>query len=69
VLSRERVTRTSNETEADPVLHGLFIGDYFEVNANAGRVYVHYNANARHVRFIGEGFTIPQQDNYLVLRR
>jgi hypothetical protein len=65
VLSRRRVTKISNETEADPILHGLFIGDYFEVDANAGRVYVHFNANARQVPLLGEGVPIPQQDNYL----
>ena len=31
----------------------------------AGRAWVHYNANERHVALIGEGLPIPQQDNYL----
>ena len=68
MLRRTRVTHISNETEADPLLGGAFIGDYFQIDANAGRIYVHYNANERHVRFQGEGVPIPQQDNYLVVR-
>jgi hypothetical protein len=69
VMSRERVTKTSNATEADPVLHGNFIGDYFEINVNGDRVYVHYNANTRQVPFLGEGPPLPQQDNFLAVRR
>jgi hypothetical protein len=68
VLRRTRVTRPSNETEADPILHGTFIGDYFQIDPNAGRIYVHYNANYRHVALVGEGVPIPQQDNYLAVR-
>ena len=67
VRSRQRVSSISNETEADPILHGLFIGDYIELDANAGRLYVAYNANQRHVRLVGEGVPIPQQDNYLAV--
>jgi hypothetical protein len=67
VLRRIRVTKTSNETEADPIVGGTFIGDYIEVSANRGRAYVHYNANERHVRLFGEGLPIPQQDNYLTI--
>jgi hypothetical protein len=65
VAHRQRVTRISNETEADPILGGAFIGDYLEVTANRGKAWVHYNANERHVALIGEGLPIPQQDNYL----
>jgi hypothetical protein len=65
VASRQRVTSISNETEADPLLGGVFIGDYLEVTANRGRAWVHYNANERHVALLGEGLPIPQQDNYL----
>jgi hypothetical protein len=68
VLHRTRVTRISNEPEADPILRGVFIGDYFQIDANDGRVYVHYNANLRHVPLIGQGVPIPQQDNYLTVR-
>ena len=67
VLRRTRVTHISNEPEADPILHGTFIGDYFQIDANAGRVYVHYNANLRQVPLVGEGVPIPQQDNYLAV--
>jgi hypothetical protein len=65
VVKRQRLTRVSNETEADVALHGLFIGDYFEVFARRGVAYVHYNANYRHVRVLGLGVPVPQQDNYL----
>ena len=65
VVKRQRLTRVSNETEADVALHGLFIGDYFEVFARQGVAYVHYNANYRHVRVLGQGVPVPQQDNYL----
>jgi hypothetical protein len=65
VVKRQRLTPVSNETEADPFLIGQFIGDYFEVFARRGVAYVHYNANYRHVRVLGMGVPIPQQDNYL----
>ncbi len=55
-----------NEAEADPILGGSFIGDYFEVFAHRGRAYVHFNANYRKERLIGQGFKINQQDNFLV---
>jgi len=63
-----RVTRISNEPEADPILHGTFIGDYFQIDAKAGRVCIHYDANLRHVPLVGQGVPIPQQDNYLTVR-
>jgi hypothetical protein len=65
VTHRVRVTSVSNEPEADPLLGGFFIGDYIEVSAEGRAAYVHYNANQRHVRLLGEGVPIPQQDNYL----
>jgi hypothetical protein len=68
VVRRTRVTPISNEPEADPILGGAFIGDYFQIDPNAGRVYVHYNANLRHVPLVGEGVPLPQQDNYLVVK-
>jgi hypothetical protein len=68
VARRQRVTRISDETEADPILGGAFIGDYLEVTANRGVAWVHYNANERHVALIGEGIPVPQQDNYLARR-
>jgi hypothetical protein len=65
VTQRQRLTSLSNEPEADPVLGGLFIGDYIEVFANGGKALVHYNANYRQVQLLGEGVPVPQQDNYL----
>jgi hypothetical protein len=65
VVKRQRLTRVSNETEADVALHGQFIGDYFEVFARRGVAYVHYNANYRLVRVLGQGIPVRQADNYL----
>jgi hypothetical protein len=65
VVNRQRLTPVSNETEGDVALHGLFIGDYFEVFARRGVAYVHYNANYRLVRVLGQGIPVHQQDNYL----
>lgn len=65
VVHRSRVTPISNETEADPLLGGFFIGDYIEVSIDRGTAYVHYNANEQHQRLLGLGVPIPQQDNYL----
>lgn len=65
VVTRTRVTPFSNEPEADPVLGGSFIGDYFEVDVRAGQAYVHYNANHVSVPLLGEGRPVPQQDNFL----
>ena len=64
-MKRQRVTPTSNETEADPLLGGFFIGDYFDVHLLDHTAYVHYNANFRQVRLLGTGSPIPQQDNFL----
>jgi hypothetical protein len=64
-----RLTRPSNEPEADPILGGLFIGDYIEVFATERTAYAAYNANYRQVRLLeplgNEGIPVPQQDNYL----
>jgi hypothetical protein len=68
VTRRQRVTRPSNESEADPALGGFFIGDYIEVFAHRGTALVHYNANYRKQPTIGEGFAVNQQDNYLSRR-
>ena len=64
-----RVTSPSKEPEADPWIGGYFIGDYFEVFANAGKTLVHFNANYRQVRVLG-GPSLPtnQQDNFLTVR-
>jgi hypothetical protein len=66
IEQRHRLTTVSNETEADPVLGGLFIGDYFEVLAQRDHALTHFNANYRSIRLLDEGFPIPQQDNFLV---
>lgn len=60
-----RLSKPSNETEADPLLGGFFIGDYIEVFVNDGTAWVGYNANYRMEFLLGEGIPIPQQDNYL----
>jgi hypothetical protein len=65
VTRRQRLTSLSNESEADPVLGGFFIGDYFEVFAGGGRALVHYNANYRSIQLLNEGVPVPQQDNFL----
>ena len=69
----KRLTSSSNETEADPLLGGAFIGDYIEGTLVRNRFDVGANANYRKVPLLG-GFlngpdqpVIPvnQQDNYL----
>jgi hypothetical protein len=67
VQGRQRVTDVSNETEADPLLLGNFIGDYFEVFAHDGNVWVHFNANYRSIQWLGQGVPVPQQDNFLTV--
>jgi hypothetical protein len=65
----------SNETEADPLLGGVFIGDYIEGALYNQRFYVHYNGNWRQVPFLGGLANDPtqpvipvnQQDNYLAI--
>jgi hypothetical protein len=63
----------SNETEADPLLGGLFIGDYIEGVLIKNRYYVHYNANYRQMQILGffpplaSQFPLNQQDNYLAI--
>ena len=72
---QKRLTTSSNESEADPILGGLFIGDYIEAVLINNRLYVHWNANYRKVPLLG-GFAnqegqpvipINQQDNYLTV--
>jgi hypothetical protein len=65
VTDRQRLTSLSNESEADPSLGGLFIGDYIEVYAGGGEALVHYNANYRSIRLLGQGVPVPHQDNFL----
>jgi hypothetical protein len=61
----KRITPRSNETEADPLLGGFFVGDYFEVAQVKNRSYTAYNANYRQIPVLGVGFPVNQQDNYL----
>ncbi len=69
VGNSRRITKLSNEPEADPLLGGFFIGDYIEVFAYDKDVWVHFNANYRSVRLLGDfaedGVPVPQQDNFL----
>jgi hypothetical protein len=68
----KRLTSSSNETESDPVLGGVFIGDYIEGVLIKNRFYVGSNANYRKVPLLGGFFNAPdqpvfpvnQQDNY-----
>jgi hypothetical protein len=69
VARRQRVTKISNETEADPLLGGAFIGDYLEITANRGRAWVHHNANERHVALLGQGLPIPSRTTCAPLHR
>jgi hypothetical protein len=65
----------SNESESDPLLGGVFIGDYIEGTLLSGnRYYVHYNANYRQMPVLGifgppfsEAPPMNQQDNYLAI--
>jgi hypothetical protein len=69
----KRLTSSSNETEADPVIGGFFIGDYIEGVLINNRYYVGANANYRKVPLLGGFANAPdqpviaqnQQDNYL----
>jgi hypothetical protein len=68
----KRLTQSSNESEADPLLGGLFIGDYIEAVLIKNRLYVGSNANYRKVPLVGGFLNEPnqpvlpvnQQDNY-----
>jgi hypothetical protein len=63
----------SNESESDPLLGGVFIGDYIEGVLIKNRYYVHYNANYRQMQILGffpplaSQFPLNQQDNYLTI--
>jgi hypothetical protein len=66
----ERLTHPSNESEADPLLGGSFIGDYIEVFVHNHRALIHYNANYRSAKLLDGlvpvGVPVPQQDNFLI---
>jgi hypothetical protein len=64
----------SNETEADPLLGGFFIGDYIEGVLIKNRYYVGYNGNWRQMQVLGVAGPpfdaappMNQQDNYLAI--
>jgi hypothetical protein len=69
----KRLTSSSNETEADPLLGGLFIGDYIEGVLVKNHYFVATNENYRKVPLLGGFLNAPdqpvipvnQQDNYL----
>lgn len=71
----KRVSISSNETEADPLLGGFFIGDYIEAVLVNSRLYVHWNANHRKVPLLfgllhpegQQAHPLNQQDNYLTI--
>ena len=66
VTDRQRLTSLSNESEADPLLGGLFIGDYIEVYALLGaRRSCTTTPTIAALDCLTEGFAIPQQDNFL----
>jgi hypothetical protein len=69
VTKRQIVTtdgKMPNEPEADPLLQGIFIGDYIEVTAHKGTAYIGYNMNIRKaVMGLDVGESVKQQDNYL----
>jgi len=56
-----RITTASDEPDADPLLHGGFLGDYIQATASSGTIYLGYTAN-----YAQKG-TPPSygQDNYL----
>jgi hypothetical protein len=62
-----RITTAPNEPDADPVLGGHFIGDYFEVVATSGHAYLNFNLNTRSQQLLGTGQTIHQQDNFFAV--
>jgi hypothetical protein len=71
----KELTTATSESEADPLLGGLFIGDYIEAVLVGSRLHVGWNANYRKVPLLG-GFLnepnqpvipINQQDNYVTI--
>ncbi len=64
---RQRVTRVTNEPEADSTLGGIFIGDYIELFVDRGTAYVGFNANYAKKNLLGKGHPVAQQDDYLAI--
>jgi hypothetical protein len=71
----KRLTTSSNEPESDPLLGGVFIGDYLEAVLIKNRLYVGANENYRKVPLLGgflnapdqPVFPVNQQDNYVFI--
>jgi hypothetical protein len=47
---------------------GVFTGDYFQIDANDRRGYIHDHANLRRIALLGQGVPVPHQDDYLTVR-
>lgn len=62
----QRLTATSNDPDADPLLGSAFIGDYIEVFAYNRTAWVGFNANYRQVPLLFDGLPVNQQDNYVL---
>ena len=43
------------------------MGDYIEVFVNQGTAYVGFNANYQHLKLLGKGIPVAQQDDYLAV--
>jgi len=57
------ITTTGMEPSGDPVLQGIFIGDYLGVAARGGRAYIHHTHTA--VSGMYGGMPSPEQNNHL----
>jgi hypothetical protein len=56
-----------NAPEADPLLLGVYLGNYIEVTARNDQALVAFNASFRRIPFaLDGGLPIPQHDYYLV---
>lgn len=68
-VTQRQLVSPVNEPDADPFLHGSFIGDYIEVAPRNGVALTHYNANFLKKVFLPTtppaGPPVNQQDNFL----
>jgi hypothetical protein len=63
----QRLTPMSNAPEADPLLLGIYLGNYIEVTARDDQALVAFTASFRRIPFaLDGGLPVPQQDNYLI---
>ena len=67
-VGTSQLTGPANEPEADPLLGGFFIGDYFETVQVGKTAYTHYNANYRQIQLLLDGLPVNQQDNFLTVK-